>query len=130
MTTTRVHTGRSQTVQAVLLAADHSGLCVFPFYWMVTTSLKTHVVALEAPPVWFFTPTLENYREALFEDGVFGTLINSIIIAICTTALALVLGVPAALRWRGSSFGARRTCGSGSSPTAWCRPSFWRCRSF
>ncbi len=71
-------------------------ICVFPFYWMVTTSLKTQVVALEAPPVWLFEPTLNNYREALFEDGVLRTLANSLAIAICTTALALVLGVPAA----------------------------------
>lgn len=71
-------------------------LCVFPFYWMVTTSLKTQIVALEAPPVWLFEPTLNNYREALFEDGVLKTLINSLIIAICTTALAIGLGVPAA----------------------------------
>ena len=71
-------------------------LCVFPFYWMVTTSLKTQVVALESPPVWFFQPTLENYREALFDDGVLATLINSLIISVSTTLLALVLGVPAA----------------------------------
>lgn len=71
-------------------------VCVFPFYWMVTTSLKTQIVALEAPPVWIFEPTLSNYREALFEDGVLRTLINSLIIAISTTFLALVLGVPAA----------------------------------
>ncbi len=71
-------------------------LCVFPFYWMVTTSLKTQIVALEAPPVWLFEPTLNNYREALFEDGVLRTLINSLIVAICTTVLALFLGVPAA----------------------------------
>lgn len=71
-------------------------ICVFPFYWMVTTSLKTQVVALEAPPVWLFEPTLANYREALFEDGVLRTLANSLVIAICTTALALLLGVPAA----------------------------------
>ena len=71
-------------------------LCVFPFYWMVTTSLKTQIVALEAPPVWIFEPTLTNYREALFEDGVLKTLINSLIIAISTTLLALALGIPAA----------------------------------
>ncbi|MEM6823707.1 MAG: carbohydrate ABC transporter permease [Pseudomonadota bacterium] len=71
-------------------------LCVFPFYWMVTTSLKTQIVALEAPPVWLFEPTLDNYREALFEDGVLRTLANSLLIAVSTTALALVLGVPAA----------------------------------
>ncbi|MEM1400960.1 MAG: carbohydrate ABC transporter permease [Pseudomonadota bacterium] len=81
--------------QIILLVAIMA-LCVFPFYWMVTTSLKTQIVALEAPPVWIFEPTLANYREALFEDGVLRTLINSLVIAICTTVLALLLGVPAA----------------------------------
>lgn len=70
--------------------------CVFPFYWMVTTSLKTQVVALESPPVWWFTPTLANYWEVLFEDNVAPTLVNSIIVAVCTTALAVGLGTPAA----------------------------------
>jgi len=70
--------------------------CVFPFYWMVTTSLKTRVVALESPPVWTFAPTLANYVEVLFADGVGATLVNSLIVAICTTALAVALGAPAA----------------------------------
>lgn len=70
--------------------------CVFPFYWMVTTSLKTQVVALESPPVWWFTPTLANYWEVLFVDKVGAALINSIIVAVCTTALAVGLGTPAA----------------------------------
>ena len=70
--------------------------CIFPFYWMVTTSLKTQVVALESPPVWWFTPTLANYWEVLFVDKVGPALINSIIVAVCTTALAVGLGTPAA----------------------------------
>ena len=70
--------------------------CIFPFYWMVTTSLKTQVVALQSPPVWWFTPTLANYWEVLFEDKVGLALINSIIVATCTTALAVLLGTPAA----------------------------------
>ena len=86
---------RSLWPQIILLIAIIT-VCVFPFYWMVTTSLKTQIVALEAPPVWLFEPTLTNYFEALFEDGVLQTLINSLIIAICTTILSLILGVPAA----------------------------------
>ena len=70
--------------------------CVFPFYWMVTTSLKTQVVALESSPVWWFTPTLANYWEVLFVDKVGPALINSIIVAVCTTTLAVGLGTPAA----------------------------------
>ncbi len=70
--------------------------CVFPFYWMVTTSLKTQIVALATPPAWAFEPTLANYTEALFEDKVGASLVNSLIVAICTTILALALGTPAA----------------------------------
>ncbi len=70
--------------------------CVFPFYWMVTTSLKTQVVALQSPPAWMFTPTLANYWEVLFEDKVGFALINSIIVSVSTTTLAVLLGTPAA----------------------------------
>lgn len=70
--------------------------CVFPFYWMVTTSLKTQLVALAAPPVWVFEPVIDNYVEVLFKDRVGQSLVNSLIVAVATTALALVLGTPAA----------------------------------
>jgi multiple sugar transport system permease protein len=58
--------------------------------------MKTQVVALESPPVWWFAPTLANYWEVLFVDKVGPALINSIIVAVCTTALAVGLGTPAA----------------------------------
>lgn len=70
--------------------------CVFPFYWMVTTSLKTQVLALESPPVWLFEPTFQNYMEVLTKDGVSKTLLNSLIVAVSTTILAVLLGCPAA----------------------------------
>lgn len=70
--------------------------CVFPFYWMVTTSLKTQVLALESPPVWLFETTFQNYKEVLTKDGVSKTLINSLIVAVSTTVLAVLLGCPAA----------------------------------
>jgi multiple sugar transport system permease protein len=70
--------------------------CVFPFYWMVTTSLKTQIVALAEPPQWIFDPTIQNYVEVLFDDGVGATMVNSLIVAVCTTALAIALGCPAA----------------------------------
>ena len=62
--------------------------CVFPFYWMVTTSLKTQIVALSSPPVWAFEPTLSNYTTVLFDEKVGASLINSLIVAVFTTALA------------------------------------------
>lgn len=82
-------------IEAVLLALICL-FCIFPFYWMVTTSLKTQVVALQSPPVWLFSPTLENYTDVLFENRVGASLVNSIIVAVATTALAVGLGCPAA----------------------------------
>jgi multiple sugar transport system permease protein len=86
---------RNLVGEAMLLAAI-CVFCVFPFYWMVTTSLKTQVVALQSPPAWAFTPTLANYWEVLFVDKVGPALVNSVIVAVCTTALAVGLGTPAA----------------------------------
>ncbi|HMG49800.1 MAG TPA: carbohydrate ABC transporter permease [Inquilinus sp.] len=70
--------------------------CVFPFYWMVTTSLKDQAVALASPPVWLFEPTLDHYRAVLGPKDVGPSLLNSIIVAVSTTALAILLGTPAA----------------------------------
>ena len=86
---------RGLAIEAILLIVICL-FCVFPFYWMVTTSLKTQVVALQSPPAWLFSPTLANYTEVLFEDKVGVALINSIIVAVSTTFLAVVLGTPAA----------------------------------
>lgn len=71
-------------------------VCVFPFYWMVTTSLKDQAVALASPPVWLFEPTLDHYRMVLGPKDVGPSLLNSIIVAVSTTALAILLGTPAA----------------------------------
>ncbi|MFK4443242.1 multiple sugar transport system permease protein [Caballeronia udeis] len=69
---------------------------VFPFYWMVTTSLKSQADALAVPPVWVFTPTLSHYIDALFEHDVANSLLNSLIVASSATFLSLLLGTPAA----------------------------------
>ncbi|MGO1078581.1 carbohydrate ABC transporter permease [Inquilinus sp. CA228] len=71
-------------------------VCVFPFYWMVTTSLKDQAVALASPPAWLFEPTLDHYRMVLGPKDVGPSLLNSIIVAVSTTALAILLGTPAA----------------------------------
>ncbi|MEQ8653305.1 MAG: carbohydrate ABC transporter permease [Kiloniellales bacterium] len=88
-------TGGGLVAQALLLSLILI-FCIFPFYWMVTTSLKDQIVALETPPAWIFSVTFDNYVTVLFEDGVGHTLINSLIVAVCTTVLAVGLGCPAA----------------------------------
>lgn len=88
-------TGPALTIEIFLLFLIIV-FCVFPFYWMVTTSLKTQLEALASPPTWVFDATFANYTEVLFKDNVGQSLINSIIVAVCTTVLALLLGTPAA----------------------------------
>lgn len=83
-------------------------LAVFPFYWMVATSLKTTNETFAYPPVFLFWPTLAHYGEALFGHDVGGSLLNSIIVALATTALAVGLGAPAAYALARYEFRAKR----------------------
>src|SRR3712207_6770523 len=65
--------------------------CLFPFYWLVNTSLKTGGDLSSAsllPP----NPTLKNF-ESIFNDSNFTlALRNSAIVALVTPALALLAG--------------------------------------
>jgi multiple sugar transport system permease protein len=81
-----------QTVAIILVLFG----TLFPFYWMVSTSLKTTEQTFAYPPVWTFTPTFRHYISALTEYNVGRTLINSIIVSLATTFIAVLLGTPAA----------------------------------
>ncbi|NKC10980.1 MAG: ABC transporter permease subunit [Gammaproteobacteria bacterium] len=68
----------------------------FPLFWMVLTSFKTELQAIEVPPRLFFTPTLDNF--ILIEERTDYTsyAINSIITSLGATLLALLIAIPAA----------------------------------
>ena len=71
-------------------------IMLFPFYWMVLTSLRTQVDNLSRVPVWFFTPTLENYRNVIARNNFLEYTWNSLVIASLSTGIGLILGLPAA----------------------------------
>jgi multiple sugar transport system permease protein len=71
-------------------------VCVFPFYWMVTTSFKEQSAILSPIPQFFFNPTLGNYTTAFQKFDIGASLVNSLIVALSTTAISLILGAPAA----------------------------------
>ncbi len=73
-----------------------AALIFFPIFWMVLTSFKTEINAVQTPPSLFFVPTLENYVEVQARADYFRFAMNSIVIAFGSTLLALVLAVPAA----------------------------------
>jgi multiple sugar transport system permease protein len=69
---------------------------LFPFYWMVTSSFKGQTDLLASPPVWLFTPTLDNYADIFADTKVTTAVLNSLIVASATTVLSVLLGTPAA----------------------------------
>src|SRR6516162_11231681 len=71
-------------------------VCVFPFYWMVTASLKQQAAILAPTPQFFFQPTLQNYVDAFTKFDILKSLQNSLFVALVTVLLSLALGTPAA----------------------------------
>src|SRR5258706_12897134 len=70
-------------------------LLVFPVLWMVLTGFKSEIAAIDIPPTLFFQPTLDQFRLAF--DGGFGAyFFNSVIASLVSTAIAMVLDLPAA----------------------------------
>jgi multiple sugar transport system permease protein len=78
----------------------------FPVLWIVLTAFKTHNDALAVPPVWFFTPTLENFVQVFSRSYTAGAeavstgfdrfFLNSIVVSAASVLIALVLGTLAA----------------------------------
>jgi multiple sugar transport system permease protein len=69
---------------------------LFPLFWLLETSFKPTREIFDTPPSWVFIPSLENYTAVFRNFAVLDFLRNSIVIAAGSTALSLLLGVPAA----------------------------------
>lgn len=71
-------------------------LFFFPILWTLVSGFKTEVDAGASPPVFLFHPTLTNYHSALLDTDYFDFFKNSLYLALGSTLLAFLLGVPAA----------------------------------
>lgn len=69
---------------------------LFPFVWMLASSLKTQVDIVAWPPRLVFTPTLQNYERVFREQNFLKYFVNSSIIGISAVFFSLLMGVPAA----------------------------------
>ncbi|MEE1199446.1 MAG: carbohydrate ABC transporter permease [Christensenellales bacterium] len=83
-------------------------LVLFPFYWMLLTSVKDYGAynAERVPSFLTLSPTLENYSDAFTAVPLARYFLNTAIFTLATTGLMLVVIVPAAfafsrLRFRG-----------------------------
>ena len=71
-------------------------LFIAPLVWMLIASFKTNVDIYDASKTFLFTPTLDNYDNVLSRNNYFTFIFNSFWVALCSTVLSLILGVPAA----------------------------------
>ncbi|MBQ8828377.1 MAG: carbohydrate ABC transporter permease [Clostridia bacterium] len=81
-------------------------IVLFPFYWMVLTSVKSYSAynAEWVPKLYTFSPTLENYSAAFTEVPLAQYFVNTIIFTVATTALMLVVTVLAAFSFSRLNF--------------------------
>ena len=65
-------------------------LIIVPFFWMVTSSLKTTEEYLQTPIVWFpSVPQWQNYAEIMVELGFWRYIINSLLLAFMSVVLSV-----------------------------------------
>ncbi len=83
-------------------------IVLFPFYWMLLTSVKSYGAynAEHVPAFFTLSPTLQNYKDAFTTVPLLGYLINTVIFTLATTVLMVVVSTLAAyafarLRFRG-----------------------------
>lgn len=69
-------------------------VCMFPFLWMALSSVKTLSELYTVPPSWIpKMPTLANYEKVLFHSNIPRYFLNSTVISLGSTAVALALAV-------------------------------------
>lgn len=73
-------------------------IVLFPFYWMILTSVKSYsAYGAEFVPKFFtLSPTLQNYRDAFTTVSLGRYLLNTLIFTVATTALMMVVIILAA----------------------------------
>ncbi len=99
---------RGQILKAVtyLLLTFWAILVLFPFYWMVLTSVKSYgsYNSEWIPKLYTLTPTLQNYADAFSTVPLSGYFINTILFTLITTAIMLVVTVLAAFAFARLNF--------------------------
>lgn len=70
-------------------------LYALPLYWLVTTSLKSLDDVFADSASLFFVPTFQAYID-VWNGGFVNSALNSVIIAVLTTAIVLLIGIPTA----------------------------------
>lgn len=68
----------------------------FPLGWLFLTAFKTELQAIHVPPLFVFTPTLDNFAEVQRRSDYLLYARNSLITSLGSTILGLLIAAPAA----------------------------------
>lgn len=70
-------------------------MVLFPFYWMILTSVKSYGAynSEYIPLLYTLSPTLENYLEAFTAVPLMDYFVNTLIFTVITTALMMIVTV-------------------------------------
>ncbi len=81
-------------------------IVLFPFYWMLLTSLKSYSSynAEFIPKFYTLSPTLKNYFDAFTAVSLGKYFVNTVIFTLATTALMLLITVPSAFAFARLNF--------------------------
>jgi sorbitol/mannitol transport system permease protein len=83
-------------MMVTLLAWSAALVIFFPILWMFLAGFKTEIEAVSTPPVMVFKPTLENYWAIQQRANYVNAALNSVLISVGATLLAMLIAIPAA----------------------------------
>ena len=92
-------TGKIVSKTVVYALLTFWGIVVlFPFYWMILTSIKSYSSynAEYVPKFFTLSPTMQNYADAFTSVPLAKYFLNTLIFTLATTAIMLIVIIPAA----------------------------------
>ncbi|MBO7176225.1 MAG: carbohydrate ABC transporter permease [Clostridia bacterium] len=98
--------GRALKTVIYILLGLWGLIVLFPFYWMILSSLKSYSAynAEYIPKLFTVNPTIENYIEAFTAVPLAKYFLNTLIFTVSTTAIMMIVIVPAAFAFARLSF--------------------------
>lgn len=101
--------GRALRIAVYAVLVVWALVVLFPFYWMIITSFKTHGAynAEFVPKLFVTAPTFENYANAFSAVPLGRYLLNTLVFTVITTAVMMAVIIPAAFAFARLKFKGR-----------------------
>jgi ABC-type glycerol-3-phosphate transport system permease component len=112
MTANRSPAAKARLVLLWAAALILLAIWVFPVLWGLLTSFKTERDVLAYPPLLFFEPTLQNYKDVLFgPSSILPNLWSSLVVSVAATVLTMLFSIPAAYAMARLNYPGKRASG-------------------